>query len=82
MRLLNFAKGGGIALGARRGETVVDLTAAGVAGSVDELLRQGADGLAYAKAALEAGKVTVPFAGLTLKPPVLAPAHSLYLLIN
>jgi 2-keto-4-pentenoate hydratase/2-oxohepta-3-ene-1,7-dioic acid hydratase in catechol pathway len=82
MRLLNFAKGSGIALGARRGETVVDLTAAGVAGSLDELLRQGADGLAYARAALEAGKVTVPFAGLTLKPPVLAPAHAIAVGLN
>lgn len=82
MRLLNFAKGSGVALGARLGETVVDLTAAGVAASVDELLRQGADGMAYAAAAAAAGKTQVPFAGLKLLAPVLAPAHAIAVGLN
>ena len=82
MRLLNFAKVGGSALGARRGETVVDLTAAGVAASVDELLRLGADGMARAAAALDAGRSAVPFAGLRLLPPVLEPAHAIAVGLN
>ena len=82
MRLLNFVKGAGIALGAHRGETVVDLTAAGVAASVDELLRLGADGMARAAAAANAGKNAIPFAGLKLLPPVLAPTHAIAVGLN
>lgn len=82
MRLLNFAKSGGVALGARLGETVVDLTAAGVAANVDELLRLGSDGMKRAAAAADAAKTSVPFAGLKLKPPVLAPAHAIAVGLN
>ena len=82
MRLLNFAKASGVALGARRGEMVVDLTAAGVAASVDDLLRLGADGMKRAAAAADAGKTQIPFAGLKLKPPVLEPAHAIAVGLN
>jgi len=82
MRLLNFAKDGRTALGARRGEVVADLTAAGVAGSVDELLKLGADGMARAKAAADAAKTTVPLTNVKLLPPVLAPAHAIAVGLN
>jgi len=82
MRLLNFVKAGGAALGARRGDAVVDLTAAGVAASVDDLLRQGAEGMARAAAALAAAGDAAPMAGLKLLPPVLAPAHAVAVGLN
>jgi 2-keto-4-pentenoate hydratase/2-oxohepta-3-ene-1,7-dioic acid hydratase in catechol pathway len=82
MRLLNFAKAGGTALGARQGDAVVDLTAAGVAQSVDELLCLGADGMARARAAAEAARTKIPFAGLKLLAPVLEPEHAIAVGLN
>jgi 2-keto-4-pentenoate hydratase/2-oxohepta-3-ene-1,7-dioic acid hydratase in catechol pathway len=82
MRLLNFAKAGGTALGARRGDAVVDLTAAGVARSVDELLCLGDDGMSRARSALKAAKHTAAFAGLRLLPPVIDPAHAIAVGLN
>jgi 2-keto-4-pentenoate hydratase/2-oxohepta-3-ene-1,7-dioic acid hydratase in catechol pathway len=82
MRLLNFVKNDGTALGAHTEDRVVDLTAAGVAASVDDLLRRGPDGMARAASALAAGKHAVPFAGLKLLPPVLAPAHAIAVGLN
>ncbi len=82
MRLLNFVKGNGSALGARAGDSIVDLSAAGVAASIDDLLRKGSDGMARAAKAAAEAKVTVPFAGLKLLPPVLAPAHAIAVGLN
>jgi 2-keto-4-pentenoate hydratase/2-oxohepta-3-ene-1,7-dioic acid hydratase in catechol pathway len=82
MRLLNFVKGNSSALGARGGDVVVDLSAAGVAASVDELLKAGPAGMAKAARAVAEARATVAYAGLKLLPPVLAPAHAIAVGLN
>jgi 2-keto-4-pentenoate hydratase/2-oxohepta-3-ene-1,7-dioic acid hydratase in catechol pathway len=57
-------------LGARSGDEVVDLTAAGLPATLDELLRQGDPGMAAAHAALAAKAHCLPLASIIYLPPV------------
>ncbi|MFN4274970.1 MAG: fumarylacetoacetate hydrolase family protein [Ferrovibrio sp.] len=82
MRLLNYVKVGKRALGARNGDMIVDLTAAGLPDSVDALLAMGAAGLARAREALAKGGETTPFAQATLLPPVLNPSKAIAVGLN
>jgi 2-keto-4-pentenoate hydratase/2-oxohepta-3-ene-1,7-dioic acid hydratase in catechol pathway len=82
MRLLNYVKAGKRALGARNGDMIVDLTAAGLPDSVDALLAMGADGLAKARDAAGKGGVTTPFAQAALLPPVLNPSKAIAVGLN
>ncbi|MFN4163190.1 MAG: fumarylacetoacetate hydrolase family protein [Ferrovibrio sp.] len=82
MRLLNYVKAGKRALGARNGDMIVDLTAAGLPDSVDALLAMGADGLAKARDAAAKGGVTTPFAQAALLPPVLNPSKAIAVGLN
>lgn len=82
MRLLNFLQDGQSRLGARSGNEVVDLTAAGLPASVDQLLRLGADGMARAKQALAAAVKKVPLSGITYLPPVLDPSKAIAVGLN
>ncbi|GAB4180185.1 MAG: hypothetical protein OHK0024_18720 [Thalassobaculales bacterium] len=80
MRLVNYLKDGRAALGGRRGDELVDLSA--VAPSIDALLAGGPAALARAKAALAAAGPGTPFAAATLLAPVLAPAHAIAVGLN
>lgn len=82
MRLLNYVKAGKRALGARSGDVIVDLTAAGLPDSVDALLTMGAAGLARARDAAAKGGETTPFAQATLLPPVLNPSKAIAVGLN
>lgn len=82
MRLLNYVKAGKRALGARNGDVIVDLTAAGLPDSVDALLAMGAGGLAKARDAAAKGGETTPFAQATLLPPVLNPSKAIAVGLN
>lgn len=82
MRLLNFQHEGASRLGARVGDQVVDLTAAGLPDSTDALLRLGPAGLARARQAVEAGARKLPLAGLHHLPPVLNPSKAIAVGLN
>ncbi|WP_341703375.1 fumarylacetoacetate hydrolase family protein [Ferrovibrio sp.] len=82
MRLVNFLKAGRCTLGARKGDTIIDLTAAGLPDSVDGLLALGADGLAQAKAAAEKGGAGIALASVELLPPVLNPSKAIAVGLN
>lgn len=82
MRLLNYVKAGKRALGARNGDMIVDLTAAGLPDSVDALLAMGAAGLAKAGEAAAKGGETTPFAQAKLLPPVLNPSKAIAVGLN
>jgi len=82
MRLVNFLKAGRCTLGARNGDTIIDLTAAGLPGSIDGLLALGAAGMAQAKAVAAKGGAGVPFAQADLLPPVLNPSKAIAVGLN
>lgn len=82
MRLLNYVKAGKHALGARNGDMIVDLTAAGLPDSVDALLAMGAGGLAKARDAAAKGVETTPFAQAALLPPILNPSKAVAVGLN
>ncbi|WP_382322473.1 fumarylacetoacetate hydrolase family protein [Hydrogenophaga sp. UC242_53] len=84
MRLIAFQDENGAArLGARVNDhTLLDLTAAGLPDSLDELLRQGEAGFRAARAAIERGQHARPLAGLTYLPPVLEPAKAFAIGLN
>lgn len=82
MRLINFKHEGACRLGARVGQDLVDLSAAGVAGSIDELLAQGAEGMARAQQAVSAATHKRPLAGLSYLPPVLSPSKAFAVGLN
>ena len=82
MRLLNFVKDGRRALGARSGDRIVDLTAAGLPDSVDALLVLGAAGMETAKATAARASVTVASSGVKLLAPVLAPSKAIAVGLN
>jgi 2-keto-4-pentenoate hydratase/2-oxohepta-3-ene-1,7-dioic acid hydratase in catechol pathway len=83
MRLLNYIKAGQRSLGARVGDTIVDLTSAGLPDCVDALLAMGPAGLAKAKeAAAKSGAPTQPFQGAKLLPPVLNPSKAIAVGLN
>lgn len=82
MRLLNYIKAGQRSLGAHVGDSIVDLTSAGLPDSVDALLAMGAAGLAKAKEAAAKGSATTPFQGAKLLPPVLNPSKAIAVGLN
>src|SRR3546814_11928522 len=82
MRLLNYVKAGKCFLGARLGDAIVDLTAAGLPDSTDALLAMGADGLRKAKEAAGQGGATTPFAQAKLLAPVINPSKAIAVRLN
>jgi 2-keto-4-pentenoate hydratase/2-oxohepta-3-ene-1,7-dioic acid hydratase in catechol pathway len=82
MRLVNYLKAGRPSLGARVGDQIVDLTAAGLPDSTDGLLALGDAGLDKAKAAAAAGGVKTPAAGAKLLAPVLNPSKAIAVGLN
>ncbi|MBL8831611.1 MAG: fumarylacetoacetate hydrolase family protein [Rhodospirillales bacterium] len=82
MRLLNFVRDGRRALGARSGDRIVDLTAAGLPESVDALLALGAPGMETAKAAAARASATFAATGVKLLAPVLAPSKAIAVGLN
>src|SRR3546814_9914466 len=77
MRLVNYVKAGRRCLGARMGDAIVDLTAAGLPDSTDALLAMGADGLRKAKDAAGKGGATTPFVQAKLLAPVINPSKAI-----
>lgn len=67
MKLVTFDSGAGDHLGAQTGGGIVDLTAAGVARDMLELIGRGAAGLATARQAVAGGK---PVTGRALRAPL------------
>ncbi len=82
MRLLNYLKAGRRSLGARNGDAIVDLTAAGLPDSTDALLAMGAAGLQKAKDAAAKGGETMPFAQAKLLAPVINPSKAIAVGLN
>lgn len=82
MRLLNFLQDGNCRIGARAGDAVVDLTAAGLPASVDELLALGQDGMARAHHALTAATRKIAVAQIKYLPPVLNPSKAIAVGLN
>ena len=84
MRLIAFTNAQGQArIGARIDDKqLVDLTAAGLPGSIDELLRQGSAGMQAAREAAERRGVLVPLQGLRYLPPIGNPSKALAVGLN
>jgi len=82
MRLLNYLNAGRCSLGARSGDAILDLTSAGLPGSIDALLALGPDGLRRAKDAASKGGPTTPFAMAKLLAPVLNPSKAIAVGLN
>lgn len=82
MRLVNYMKGARRSLGAHVGDKIVDLTVSGLPDCTDDLLRQGAEGLAKARAAADKGADISPFAGAKLLAPVLNPSKAIAVGLN
>jgi len=82
MRLINFQQDGACRLGARFGQELVDLSATGIAGSIDELLALGAEGMSRAEQACRASAYMRPLAGITYLPPVLNPSKAIAVGLN
>lgn len=82
MRLINFSHNGTHRLGARVGQDVVDLTAAGLPDSVDGLLTLGAEGMARAEELLRVRGTTLALSSVKLLPPVLQPSKAIAVGLN
>ena len=83
MRLIAFKNNAGqTRLGARLGDEVVDLTAAGLPDTLDALLRQGEAGMAAARAAQARCAHCLPLAGIVYLPPVLNPSKAFAIGLN
>lgn len=82
MKLVTFANGGTDHVGAIAGDTIVDLTAAGVATSMLDMIEGGAAKLDKARRAIDANGRTVPLATAKLKTPVPRPGKVLCSGIN
>jgi 2-keto-4-pentenoate hydratase/2-oxohepta-3-ene-1,7-dioic acid hydratase in catechol pathway len=84
VRLIAFLNNNGKpAIGARIDvDKLVDLTAAGLPDSLDELLRMGEAGLQLAREAMNRHGVVVPMAGLRYLPPVRQPSKALAIGLN
>jgi acylpyruvate hydrolase len=75
-------KAGRPALGAKVGSELVNLTAAGLPSTLDELLRQGNTGLAAARNALANATERLPVKGVQFLPPVLSPLKAFAIALN
>jgi 2,4-didehydro-3-deoxy-L-rhamnonate hydrolase len=83
MKLVTFRSGKSSRVGAIAGERVVDLTAAGVADTMLDLIGAGKSGLARAKRAVrEAGGKGEPLASIRMLPPIARPGKVLCSGIN
>lgn len=82
MRLINFSLNGVTRMGARVGQEVVDLTAAGLPDCTDALLALGPEGLARAERAVREAAVKMPLSALKLLPPVLRPSKAIAVGLN
>jgi len=82
MRLAAFLRNGQPALGARIGQEMVDLTAAGLPATLDALLRGGADAMASAERAIASARTRLPLADIEWLPPVQAPSKAIAVGLN
>lgn len=83
MRFISFvAANGQPALGLRDGDELVDLTALGVASSLDEVLYAGAEGFARVQDAARRSRARVSREGLRYLPPVTAPSKAFAVGLN
>lgn len=84
MRLIAFVNSNGQpAIGARiDANNLVDLTAAGLPDSLDELLRMGEAGTQAALEAMNRRGVVTPIEGLRYLPPVRQPSKALAIGLN
>ncbi len=83
MRLAAFARADGTpAIGARTGDEIADLTAAGLPATLDALLAQGDAGLAAAREALARATQRHPVATLKWLPPIADPAKAIAIGLN
>ena len=83
MRLIAFLNDAGQpALGARAGDALIDLTAAGLPSTLDELLRRGEAGLQAARDAVAKGANRRALAGIKRLPPLQNPAKAFAIGLN
>ena len=83
MRIVAFKRDGGSpGLGLRDDGGLVDLTALGLPGTLTELLRQGADGLAAARSAAARATSRLALAAIEYLPPVVDPAKAIAVGLN
>ncbi|MGJ7511346.1 fumarylacetoacetate hydrolase family protein [Variovorax sp. GT1P44] len=82
MRFAAFQSNGRPALGLRLGEDIVNLTAAGLPATLDELLRAGPDGLAEAQRAGASARARLPIADIDWLPPLQSPSKAIAVGLN
>ena len=82
MRLLNFMTTTGPHLGLERGEEVIDLTAAGLPGTLDELLLTETDYAGRVARAAEISKTRIPVVEVDFLPPILNCAKAIAVGLN
>ena len=82
MRFIAFNDSTGPRLGLRVQDEVVDLTAAGLPATLDELLRGGAGALQSARTAGERSKTRLPISKIDYLPPLLNPAKAIAVGLN
>lgn len=77
MKLYSYQHGGQDRVGALRGDELIDLTAAGVASSMLDLIRAGDAALVAAQAALQRAGAGVPLSAVRLLAPIARPGKVL-----
>lgn len=82
MRFVAFSLHGEPALGVRIGDEIIDLSAAGLPHSVDDLLLLGDAGLEAARHAVAQAKQRLPLAAVQSLPPVRAPSKAIAVGLN
>ena len=83
MRFIAFINAQGLpALGLRRDDQVIDLSALGLPRTLDELLLQGAQGLQAVRELSARATTRLPLAGLQYLPPLAHPAKALAIGLN
>ena len=82
MRFIAFRNNGQPALGLRAGDEVIDLTAAGLPATLDELLRRGPDGFEAARKAAVTARRRLPIGAIEWLPPVQAPPKGIAVGLN
>jgi 2-keto-4-pentenoate hydratase/2-oxohepta-3-ene-1,7-dioic acid hydratase in catechol pathway len=81
MRFVSFLDGSTAALGIRVGQEVVNLTAAGLPATLDEMLGSGADGLDKARRVVASAR-REPLAELKYLPPLQRPSKAIAVGLN
>lgn len=82
MRFIAFKHHGQRALGLRIGDEAVDLTAAGLPATLDELLTRGEAGFAAARQALATARRRIPLTELQWLAPLCAPSKAVAVGLN